>query len=509
MSHTGHILVTYARFQFHGIAVNQVKVLIQKLVNGKFTGIHNIPNKTSKDSVDFIAPALTTIFSLSIHSKVYPDDLKIGKVTPVHKGGDKDDLNNYHPITVLPTIACVFEKIIYQQLYKYMTDKNLLGEKQYGFRSLHSTATALSKTMKHWLINIDKGNKNSVVFLDIKKAFDTVNHRIPLDKLECYGIKDQELNFFESYLSNRMQCCNVNGQTSSFRVITCGVLQGSTLGPLLFIIYLNDLPLAVKDAEITLYADDTSLYKAFKNIKDLNETLFPAFSNICDWLKCNKLSLNAIKSEFMIIGTAQKIKYQDLERKTTPFMITISNKIKIRRVKLVKYLGLWVDDNLTWEIQIYHIYSKMACSIGIIKQIRNFMPKESLLTLYRTLVEPYLRYCNIVWGQCNETLKDKLQTLQYKAARTIAKIRYDDVNHMKLLCDFGWISVRNLINFDLAVFMYNTQMGLAPETIKDLFQTVDVVHSYKTRPATDGKLHTVHTNLGITQRSISWSGVKI
>ena len=113
MSHTGHIPVTDARFQFHGIAVNQVKVLIQKLQNGKSTGIHNIPDKALKDSVDFIASALTTIFSLSIHSKVYPDDLKIGKVTPVHKGGYKDDLNNYRPVTVSPTIACVFEKIIY------------------------------------------------------------------------------------------------------------------------------------------------------------------------------------------------------------------------------------------------------------------------------------------------------------------------------------------------------------------------------------------------------------
>ena len=143
-------------------------------------------------------------------------------------------------------------------------------------------------------------------------------------------------------------------------------------------------------------------------------------------------------------------------------MITTSNEIKIRRVKLVKYLGLWTDDNLTWEVKIDHIWSKMARSISIIKRIRNFVPKESLLTLYRILVEPYLRYCNIVWGQCNETLKDKLQTLQYKAARTIAKIRYDDANHMKLLCDLVWISVRNLINFDLAVFMYNTQSWCCP-----------------------------------------------
>ena len=127
MSHTGHIPVTNASFQFHGIAVNQVKVLIQDLVDGKSTGIHNIPNKALNDSVDFIAPALTTIFSLSIHNKVYPDDLKIGKVTPVHKGGggggDKDDLNHYRHITVLPNIACVFEKIIYQQLHINILDR--------------------------------------------------------------------------------------------------------------------------------------------------------------------------------------------------------------------------------------------------------------------------------------------------------------------------------------------------------------------------------------------------
>ena len=150
--------------------------------------------------------------------------------------------------------------------------------------------------------------------------------------------------------------------------MTCGVPQGSTLGPLLFIIYLNDLLLAVKDAEITPYADDTSLYKAFKNIKELNGTLVPDCSNICDWLKCNKLSLNAIRSEFMIIGTSQRIKYQDLEPKSKPFMIT-TNEIKIIRVKLVNYLGLWIDDYLIWEVQIDHICSKMSCNIGIMKRM--------------------------------------------------------------------------------------------------------------------------------------------
>ena len=144
----------------------------------------------------------------------------------------------------------------------------------------------------------------------------------------------------------------------------------------------------------------------------------------------------------------------------------------------------------------------------ISERARDHIPKESL----RALVEPYLRYCNIVWGQCNETLKDKLQTLQYKAARTIAKIRYDDANHMKLLCGFGWISVRNIINFDLAVFMYNTQRGLAPDSIKDLFQTVDVVHSYKTRAAkktTKNYILCIQTWVSHRDPSLVQLGVKI
>ena len=141
-------------------------------------------------------------------------------------------------------------------------------------------------------------------------------------------------------------------------------------------LYLNYLPLAVKDAEITLYIDDTSLYKAFKNVKELNETLVPAFSNIFDWLKCNKLSLNAIKSEFMIIGTSQKIKYQDLEPKTTPFMITISNEIKIRRVKLVKYLGLWINDNLTWEVQLIIFALRLHATLVSLSELEISYPRS-------------------------------------------------------------------------------------------------------------------------------------
>ena len=179
-----------------------------------------------------------------------------------------------------------------------MTNK-LLGNQQFGFRSLHSTALALSKSTSNWWLSMDKGNMNSEIFLDIKKAFHTVDHEILLNKLNCYGVSDEELLFFASYLHNRSQCCSINGYQSNLKEVICGVSQGSILGLLLFIIYMNDLPAYVQDSNITMYADDTSLDKAIRSSQQVKE--IPAFSKFCKWLEMNKLSLNTVKTEFMII----------------------------------------------------------------------------------------------------------------------------------------------------------------------------------------------------------------
>ena len=274
-------------------------------------------------------------------------------------------------------------------------------------------------------MNIDDGKMNSVVFLDIKKAFDTVDHQIMLDKLKCYGIHEDELAFFMSYLNDRQQCCNVNNVFSSTRKITCGVPQGSILDPLLFIIYMNDLPVSVTGVDIKMSADDTSLYRAFKTINDLQEKLIPAFSRVCEWLKRNKLSLNAVKTEFIIMGTVQKLNQLDSEPDVTPYKLYVSG-FEIRRVKVVKYLVLMVDEFLTWEHHIEYVIKNINRGIGILKRVRHFLHRESLIILYQTLIEPYYRYCSIVWGQCCETLKDKLQVLQNRAARTIARLKYED-----------------------------------------------------------------------------------
>ena len=184
-------------------------------------------------------------------------------MTPIFKNGERNDLQNYRPISVLCTVARVFEKLIYQQLYDYLMENSILNNCQWGFRSAHSTALALIDCTNNWLIGIDNGKINSTILLDVKKAFDTIDHDILLRKLSHYGISHTELEFFRSYLCNRLQCCSVNGHTSSFKTINCGVPQGSILGPLLFIIYVNDLPLCIENGHVTMYADD-KLFKWYQ-----------------------------------------------------------------------------------------------------------------------------------------------------------------------------------------------------------------------------------------------------
>ena len=205
----------------------------------------------------------------------------------------------------------------------------------------------------------------SVIFLDIKEAFDTVDHQILIQKLDHYGLQGNELDFTESYLENRRQCCQIEGYIFSMRRICCGVPQGSILGPLQFILYLNDLPSAVPDVDITLYADNTAINTAFRTVGEIKQPLLTAFFKLCQWLDKNILSLNVVKTEFMILGTNSRLRDLDSDPASTPYVLSVGN-IEIKRVKSTKYLGLIVDDTLSWSDHIDHISMKIKCSTGVL-----------------------------------------------------------------------------------------------------------------------------------------------
>ena len=265
---------------------------------------------------------------------------------------------------------------------------------------------------------------------------------------------------------------------------------------------MNDLPAFIPNAKIRMYADDTNLGQRIDDVCDINQQLIPDFRKLCEWLEINKLSLNFMKTEFLLFGNQSQLRnFDDLVG------IRIKGRV-IRRANSTKYLGTILDECLKWDKHVSYISSKILRNIGVIKRVRIFLPKETLDTLYKTLVEPHFRYCNIVWGRCNQTQLNKLQQLQNRAARAVAKVRFENTDHAKLLQDLGWLDTEQLIAYDTAVMMYNVQKDLVPHETVELSEPFRFTHSYNTRSSDfeDFQLYKALSCIG--QRSIAYAGTK-
>ena len=265
---------------FQPVTVSHVSHLLHGLSNNKATGIDKISSKIIKLAAPVISDSLTLIFNQAITLSSFPDEWKVARVMPLYKNGQRSIPGNYRPISVLPAISKIMERILYDQLYNYLTKFELLSDSQFGFRKFHSTASALLDCTNDWYVNLDRKMFNLVVLIDLKKAFDTVDHQILLNKLELYGIKGQALTLLKSYLTNRNQKCQIKNSFSSERLIKCGVPQGSILGPLFFLLYINDLPHCLSKTKPRLFADDTNLTASANSMTDLETAVNSDLENL-------------------------------------------------------------------------------------------------------------------------------------------------------------------------------------------------------------------------------------
>ena len=344
-----------------------------------------------------------------------------------------------------------------------------------------------------WSVNIDNGFLNGVVFIDLRKAFDTIDHEIILRKLSYFGA-DQ---WFQSYLSDRTQRCNVNGNLSTASTVTCGVPQGSILGPLLFLMYINDLPNCLRDAAPRMFADDTNITLSAKTVADLKLAVTSELNNLTCWLRADRLSLNAAKTELMIIGSRQRWNAQceDID-------ISMDDKT-IKRVDHTKSLGLTTDAQLSWSKHVDEICKKASSAIGALKRVRPFISTDVAVQIYNALILPHFDYCSPVWDCTIGYLSDKLQKLQNCAARVITKSPFDTSSNL-LLAMLKWEKRSLRRKRQKALIMYKALNELAPEYLQCLF-TQRHVNDYNLTNL-EGKLSLPKPNTNYLKRSFSYSG---
>ena len=460
---------------------------LKSLKASKATGLDKINIKLLKDASEIIAPSITKLINRSIQNHTFPSSWKCSKVFPLYKSRDRANATNYRPISVLPALSKLMEKAVYTQLYDYLTEHNILNDNQFGFRRKCSTTTALSSFADEILASMEKGEVCGAVFLDLSKAFDTVDHAVMLKKLSAIGVSTEDIAWFASYLSFRSLRTTCGPELSEPLRCNFGVPQGSILGPLLFLIYINEIPSFIKHAQLSLYADDTVLYYFSNTSQDLEEKLNADLRNVCVWLNENKLTLNTKKTKFMIIGSSRKLSNID----SVTVKVAGSN---IERVEEFSYLGITFSTNMTWTEHVNQLCSKISKRLGLLKRIKHLLPRYARLLFYKSLILPLFDYGDLVWGdKNNDVLMGNLQILQNKAAKII--LDYHPLSSSSAALDeLGWNRLHQRRFYHRCLFIFKCLNGLSMSKL--ILKSLSELHSYNTRNKNNLCLPKVKRNWG-------------
>ena len=482
--------------------------IINNIDINKANGPHSIPTDILHLIKLNVAQPLADIINLSFEKGVYIDILKISKVIPIFKEkGSNLDCSNYRPISLLSNINKIVEKIMHERLYAFLTKHKCIYDLQFGFRKGHSTNHALLDLTEDIRKTIDDNMFAVGIFIDLQKAFDTVDHDILIKKLSHYGVRGVPNDWFRSYLSNRKQFVSINGVNSNLQPVQYGVPQGSVLGPLLFLIYINDLHSAITFCTTRHFADDTNLLIKNKSLKQLKKQLNLDLRKLVSWLNANKISLNASKTEMLIFRNPKKKLNYNLKIKL--------NGKRLYSSKFVKYLGILIDPHLNWSHHTESLAPKLSRSIGMLSKVRHYVNKQVLRNIYFGIFSSILNYGAQIWGQNHNKHIARIMKLQDRAIRVINFSGYREPTS-KLYKSSNILKFKDNITLNNYIYVHDSMKGRLPFVLSNNFEYLEDNHTHDTRilalqcvklPVSRTLTYGIHSVTG--QSSRAWNYLQI
>ena len=425
------------------VTVNDIMKAISTLKNKK-CNVDEIPVKIIKENKELLCEPLSKLFNDSISNGVFPRHFKVAKIIPIHKSGSKTNISNYRPISILSVFSKIFELLMKNFLMNYLNKHKILSNSQYGFRSGLNTFDALAKFTSDVYSALDNHKSIISIFIDFSKAFDTVHPNILLDKLQHYGIRGNIHKWFKSYLSNRSHYTLHNKTTSNIKTMHLGVPQGSILGPILFLLYINDMN-SVSTFNIIQFADDSTLYLQGDNPTHIIHKANIELTKFSEWCLANRLTINTTKTYYMLF-TNTIAKYQPLPR------LTILND-DILQVNIIKFLGVTFDKNLTFKYHITNLCLKLSRSIALLLRTKSLVPSEISSMMYYAHIYPHLSYCNPIWSTTYPCHVNSLNILHKKIIRIVTNS--DFLAHTPpLFKSRNILQLSDLTNFFIASYMF-------------------------------------------------------
>jgi hypothetical protein len=473
---------------FDPLTMLELDGIISRLKQGTKPDSLGFSSHLLKRIYPIIKTCLLFIINTSFSSGVFPAILKHSVVTPVFKSGNRGSMGDYRPISILPALSKIFEMSFLLRLDCHLVKFSVLCKEQFGFRVNHSTDLALLSFVEDTLTVLDSSQYRVSVFLDLSKAFDTIDLDILLLKLTHYGIRGLPYDWIKSFLCHRFQSTKISGSSSDKRVINLGVPQGSILGPVLFLIYINDIVNSSPDLRFNLYADDTVISCSGTDLEQVFGLLNGAMGLVDVWLKVNRLTLNTSKSNYVLFHNRRP------NALIPPFDLTIGSGV-IERVRVVKYLGVLIDERLTWIPHLGRLRTILSRSVAVIRRLSRTIPFSALKLTYYAIFHSYINYASVVWGNSSPNILRSVVALQYRCITLINSRRPFANDNVHPLCPdtISAIFLRQLI-----IIFYKYSHNSIPLLLQQHFNNFLIASEsrYHTRFSHIPRLPRIYTEQG-------------